>query len=210
MDWEKALFLFLLAVTVAASLRGLLAPAPPAARVELLLHETHRELAEIQRLGTTLFRTQGEMHTALARAAELALAARAKLDHLAQMWAELPCTQPLVVWVREGEDLVVEVWNVEAGGLAVGAGGPALRYDPDQWTPLEIAPAPGWQLTCSELAPGDLRWIALSPKGRSGPVVRIRGRGVPVFWVNPAYIQLVDAHNRPVEPAVVLVARKRS
>ncbi|MEN3010300.1 MAG: hypothetical protein ABDI20_04895, partial [Candidatus Bipolaricaulaceae bacterium] len=151
MTWDRAVFFLLLCFTALLALQAALNPSPPARQAAVLIAQAQRELTVIQRLCNQTFRDPWEAHLALAQIGEVTESLQARLGHLEATLTHLFCTTPAVVFRADGEDIVVTVVNVKAGGLAVGTGGPALRYDPAQWSPVELQPARGWHLVCGEI-----------------------------------------------------------
>jgi hypothetical protein len=130
---------------------------------------------------------------------------RAKLDSLEAKLVELETFWPAVVFKIEGRDVVVSVQGIKAGGLAVGAGGPGLRWNPESWRPVELKPASGTKLV-EQSCDGELKFVLLSAQGVKGELLRIRGEGEPVLWMpSREYIQLVDENNQRVSDFVVIV-----
>jgi hypothetical protein len=130
---------------------------------------------------------------------------RAKLDFLEEKLVELETFWPAVVFKIEGSDIIVSVQGIKAGGLAVGAGGPGLRWNPEAWRPIELKPASGVKLV-EQSCDGELKFVVLSATGIKGEILRIHGEGEPVLWMpSREYIQLVDENNQRVTDFVVIV-----
>ena len=195
---------FLLFAFLALALRAALAPAPPPAGARAALAAAQREAQEIQSL---INRTRPEeAWTSLMRIREEYLPSlRAKLDFLEAKLVELETFWPAVVFKIEGSDIVVSVQGIKAGGLAVGAGGPGLRWNPESWRPVELKPASGVKLV-NQSCNGELKFVLLSAQGVKGELLRIHGEGEPVLWMpSRESIQLVDDQNQRVTEFVVIV-----
>jgi len=196
--------LFLIFAFLALALRAALAPAPPPAGARAALAAAQREVREIQSLinrtrpeeaWTSLMRIQDEYLPSL----------RAKLESLEAKLVELETFWPAVVFKIEGSDIIVSVQGIKAGGLAVGAGGPGLRWNPQAWKPLELKPADGVKLM-QQSCDGELKFVLLSAQGVKGELLRIHGEGEPVLWMpSRESIQLVDDQNQRVTEFVVIV-----
>jgi hypothetical protein len=196
--------LFLLFAFLALALRAALAPAPPPAGARAALAAAQREVQEIQSL---INRTRPEeAWTSLMRIREEYLPSlRAKLEFLEAKLVELETFWPAVVFKIEGSDIIVSVQGIKAGGLAVGAGGPGLRWNPQAWRPVELKPASGVKLV-DQSCNGELKFVVLSATGIKGEVLRIHGEGKPVLWMpSRESIQLVDDQNRRVTEFIVIV-----
>lgn len=210
MDAERTLFALLVILTAVLGLRAALHPSPPAARALALTQSLHHDFLELKKVASWAFsaRDCGELQDALVRVHELAHAMEAKLDQLEAAMAALEfALWPMLVFRVEGADVVVHVAGVEAGGLAVGAGGPGLRWNPATWELKEIEVlAPGATLVCQDgCGPGELRFVVLSATAMRGPILRLKGQGQPALWVPPREsIQIVDAQNKPVNELVVV------
>ena len=195
---------FLLLVFLAMALKAAVDPAPPLAGAQAILEAAKREVREIQSLinrtrpeeaWTSLMRIQDEYLPSL----------RAKLHFLEEKLVELETFWPAVVFKIEGSDIIVSVQGIKAGGLAVGAGGPGLRWNPESWRPLELKPVDGVKLM-QQSCDGELKFVLLSAQGVKGELLRIHGEGEPVLWIpNREYIQLVDENNQRVSDFVVIV-----
>jgi hypothetical protein len=195
---------FLLLLFAALAIKAAVDPVPPPAGARAALAEAKREVREIQSLinrtrpeeaWTSLMRIQDEYLPSL----------RAKLDFLEAKLVELETFWPAVVFKIEGSDIVVSVQGIKAGGLAVGAGGPGLRWNQEAWRPLELKPVDGIKLM-QQSCDGELKFVILSAIGIKGEILRIHGEGEPVLWIpNREYIQLVDENNQRVTEFVVIV-----
>lgn len=211
MNWEKAVFFLLLALTAAFGLRVALQPSPSQSRVLLLAQSMHHDLAEIKRVADRAFfaRDPGELQDALVRVRELLQSFQAKLDQLEAILGEMDfALWPTVLFRIEGSDIVVRIAGVQARGLALGVGGPGLRWNPETWELKEIEVlAKDAEFLCSDgCGPGELRFALLAKKSMQGAVLRLKGQGMPVLWL-PAqeHIQLVDEQNQLVREFVVAV-----
>ena len=130
---------------------------------------------------------------------------RAKLEFLEAKLVELETFWPAVVFKIEGSDIIVSVQGIKAGGLAVGTGGPGLRWNPESWRPVELKPVDGVKLM-QQSCDDELKFVVLSATGMKGEVLRIHGEGEPVLWMpSRESIQLVDDQNRRVTDFVVIV-----
>jgi len=195
---------FLLLLFAALAIKAAVDPAPPPAGAQAILEAAKREVREIQSLinrtrpeeaWTSLMRIQDEYLPGL----------RAKLDLLEEKLVELETFWPAVVFKIEGSDIVVSVQGIKAGGLAVGAGGPGLRWNQEAWRPLELKPASGVKLV-QQSCDGELKFVLLSATGIKGYLLRIHGEGEPVLWIpDRSHIQLVDGNNQRVTDFVVIV-----
>jgi hypothetical protein len=195
---------FLLLVFLAMALKAAVDPAPPLAGAQAILEAAKREVREIQSLINrtrpeeawgSLMRIQDEYLPSL----------RAKLDFLEEKLVELETFWPAVVFKIEGSDIVVSVQGIKAGGLAVGAGGPGLRWNQEAWRPIELKPTDGVKLM-QQSCDGELKFVVLSATGIKGELLRIHGEGEPVLWIpSREYIQLVDDQNQRVTEFVVIV-----
>jgi len=195
---------FLLLLFVALAIKAAVDPAPPPTGAQAILEAAKREVREIQSLinrtrpeeaWTSLMRIQDEYLPSL----------RAKLHFLEEKLVELETFWPAVVFKIEGSDIIVSVQGIKAGGLAVGAGGPGLRWNPESWRPLELKPVDGVKLM-QQSCDGELKFVLLSAQGVKGELLRIHGEGEPVLWIpNREYIQLVDENNQRVSDFVVIV-----
>jgi len=195
---------FLLLVFLAMALKAAVDPAPPPAGARAALAEAKREVREIQSL---INRTRPEeAWTSLMRISEEYLPSlRAKLDFLEAKLVELETFWPAVVFKIEGSDIIVSVQGIKAGGLAVGAGGPGLRWNPQAWKPIELKPVDGVKLM-DQSCDGELKFVVLSATGIKGEILRIHGEGDPVLWIpDRSHIQLVDENNQRVTDFVVIV-----
>jgi len=194
---------FLLLVFAALALKAAVDPAPPPAAARAALAAVQREVREIQSL---INRTRPEeaWGTLMAIRDEHLPSLRAKLDQLEAKMVELETFWPAVVFRIEGSDIVVSVQGIKAGGLAIGAGGPGLRWT-EAWKPIELKPAEDVKL-CEQSCNGELKFVLLLPRGRSGELLRIRGEGQPILFApSRESIQLVDDQNRRVTDFVVIV-----
>jgi hypothetical protein len=195
---------FLLLLFAALVIKAAVDPAPPPIGARAVLEQAKRELREIQSLINrtrpeeawgSLMRIQDEYLPSL----------RAKLDFLEEKLVELETFWPAVVFKIEGSDIVVSVQGIKAGGLAVGAGGPGLRWNPQAWRPLELKPADGVKLV-QQSCDGELKFVVLSATGIKGEILRIHGEGDPALWIpDRSHIQLVDEDNQRVTDFVVIV-----
>jgi len=195
---------FLLLLFAALAIKAAVDPAPPPAGARAALAEAKREVREIQSL---INRTRPEeAWGSLMRIREEYLPSlRAKLEFLEAKLVELETFWPAVVFKIEGSDIVVSVQGIKAGGLAVGAGGPGLRWNPQAWRPVELKPASGVKLV-EQFCNGELKFVVLSATGIKGEVLRIHGEGEPVLWMpSRESIQLVDDQNQRVTEFVVIV-----
>lgn len=203
---DRAAFLFLTILFAALALEAIVDPTPPAARLARLIQDLRREVREIQSL---INRTRPEdARGVLLRIGEEHLPAiQAKLDLVEAEVAKVAQLSlwPAVVFQVDGSDIVVSVLGIEAGGLAVGAGGPGLRWDPDAWQLRDLEPAAGVELICQRCDGGELRFVALLARAKSGELLRIHGEGKPVIWLpNREHIQLVDSENKRIDFVVIV------
>jgi hypothetical protein len=114
-------------------------------------------------------------------------------------------TTPAVVFKIQGSNIIASVQGIEAGGLAIGAGGPGLRWNQEAWRPLELKPADGVKLM-QQSCDGELKFVVLSATGIKGEILRIRGEGEPVLGIpDRSHTQLVDESNQRVTEFVVIV-----
>jgi len=195
---------FLLLLFAALAIKAAVDPAPPPASAQAILEAAKREVREIQSL---INRTRPEeAWTSLTAIRDDYLPSlRAKLDFLEEKLVELETFWPAVVFKIEGSDIIVSVQGIKAGGLAVGAGGPGLRWNQEAWRPLELKPVDGVKLM-QQSCDGELKFVVLSATGIKGEILRIHGEGEPVLWIpNREYIQLVDENNQRVTEFVVIV-----
>jgi len=194
---------FLLLVFAALAIKAAVDPAPPPAAARAALAAVRQELRQIERSLAGL--RPDEAWDALMTLREVHLPSlRAKLDQLEAKMVELETFWPAVVFRIEGSDVVVSVAGIKAGGLAIGAGGPGLRWT-EAWRPLELKPAQDVKL-CEQTCDGELKFVLLLARGRSGELLRIRGEGQPILFApSRESIQLVDDQNRRVTDFVVIV-----
>ena len=195
---------FLLLVCLAMALKAAVDPAPPLAGAQAILEAAKREVREIQSL---INRTRPEeaWTSLMAIRDDYLPSLRAKLDLLEAKLVELETFWPAVVFKIEGSDIVVSVQGIKAGGLALGAGGPGLRWNPQAWKPIELKPVDGVKLM-QQSCDGELKFVVLSATGIKGELLRIHGEGEPVLWIpSREYIQLVDDQNQRVTEFVVIV-----
>jgi hypothetical protein len=195
---------FLLLLFAALAIKAAVDPAPPPTGARAALAEAKREVREIQSL---INRTRPEeaWTSLMAIRDDYLPGLRAKLDFLEEKLVELETFWPAVVFKIEGSDIVVSVQGIKAGGLAVGADGPGLRWNPQAWRPVELKPADGVKLV-QQSCDGELKFVVLSTTGIKGELLRIHGEGEPVLWIpSREYIQLVDDQNQRVSDFVVIV-----
>jgi len=195
---------FLLLLFAALAIKAAVDPAPPPAGAQAILEAAKREVREIQSL---INRTRPEeaWTSLMAIRDDYLPSLRAKLDFLEAKLVELETFWPAVVFKIEGSDIIVSVQGIKAGGLAVGAGGPGLRWNQKAWRPLELKPADGMKLM-QQSCDGELKFVLLSATGIKGEILRIHGEGDPVLWIpSREYIQLVDDQNQRVSDFVVIV-----
>jgi len=195
---------FLLLVFLAMALKAAVDPAPPLAGAQAILEAAKREVREIQSL---INRTRPEeaWTSLMAIRDDYLPGLRAKLDFLEAKLVELETFWPAVVFKIEGSDIIVSVQGIKAGGLAVGAGGPGLRWNPQAWKLVELKPVDGIKLM-DQSCDGELKFVLLSATGIKGEILRIHGEGEPVLWIpSREYIQLVDDKNQRVTEFVVIV-----
>ena len=193
----------LLLLFAALALKAAVDPAPPPAAARAALAAARREVREIQAL---INRTRPEeaWGCLLTIREEYLPTLRARLDQLEAKMVELETFWPAVVFRIEGSDVVVSVQGIKAGGLAVGAGGPGIRWT-EAWKPLELLPAQDVKL-CEQSCNGELKFVLLLARGRSGELLRIRGEGQPILFApSREAIQLVDDQNQRVTDFVVIV-----
>jgi len=196
--------IFLLLLFAALALKAAVDPAPPPAAARAALAAARREVREIQAL---INRTRPEeaWDALMVIREEHLPSLRAKLDQLEAKMVELETFWPAVVFRIEGSDVVVSVQGIKAGGLAVGAGGPGIRWNSEAWKPLELLPAQDVKL-CQQSCNGELKFVLLLARGRSGELLRIRGEGQPILFApSRESIQLVDDQNQRVTDFVVIV-----
>jgi len=195
--------ILLLLLFAALAIKAAVDPAPPPAAARAALAAVQREVREIEKL-TQGIRPEEAWDVLMVIREEHLPSLRAKLDQLEAKMVELETFWPAVVFRIEGSDIVVSVQGIKAGGLAVGAGGPGLRWT-EAWKPLELRPAQDVKL-CEQSCNGELKFVLLLPRGRSGELLRIRGEGQPILFApNRESIQLVDDQNRRVTDFVVIV-----
>jgi hypothetical protein len=195
---------FLLLVFLAMALKAAVDPAPPPAGARAVLEQAKREVREIQSL-INRARPEEAWTSLMAIRDDYLPSLRARLDFLEEKLVELETFWPAVVFKIEGSDIVVSVQGIKAGGLAVGAGGPGLRWNPQAWKPIELKPASGTKLV-EQSCDGELKFVVLSATGIKGEILRIHGEGEPVLWMpSREYIQLVDENNQRVTEFVVIV-----
>jgi len=195
---------FLLLLFAALAIKAAVDPAPPPAGARAALAEAKREVREIQSL---INRTRPEeaWTSLMAIRDDYLPGLRAKLDFLEAKLVELETFWPAVVFKIEGSDIIVSVQGIKAGGLAVGAGGPGLRWNQEAWRPLELKPVDGVKLM-QQSCDGELKFVVLSAQGVKGELLRIHGEGEPVLWIpDRSHIQLVDENNQRVTEFVVIV-----
>lgn len=195
--------LFLLLAFLALAIKAAVDPAPPTQSAQAALQAARQEVREIQSL---INRTRPEeaWDTLMVIRDEHLPSLRAKLDQLEARMAELETFWPAVVFKIEGSDIVVSVAGIKAGGLAVGAGGPGLRWT-EAWKPIELVPAKDVKL-CQQSCDGELKFVLLLAHGRSGELLRIRGEGQPILLApSRDSIQLVDENNQRVTDFVLIV-----
>jgi len=195
---------FFLLLFAALAIKAAVDPAPPEARAQAVLEAAKREVWEIQSL---INRTRPEeaWTSLMAIRDDYLPSLRAKLDFLEAKLVELETFWPAVVFRFDGSDIVVSVQGIKAGGLAVGAGGPGLRWNSEAWKPIELKPADGVKLV-EQSCDGELKFVLLSANGIRGELLRIHGEGEPVLWIpDRTHIQLVDENNQRVLDFVVIV-----
>jgi len=194
---------FLLLLFAALAIKAAVDPAPPPAAARAALAAVQREVREIEKL-TQGIRPEEAWDVLMVIREEHLPSLRAKLDQLEAKMVELETFWPAVVFRIEGSDIVVSVQGIKAGGLAIGAGGPGLRWT-KAWTPIELKPAEDVKL-CEQSCNGELKFVLLLPRGRSGELLRIRGEGQPILFApSRESIQLVDENNQRVTDFVVIV-----
>jgi len=195
--------ILLLLLFAALAIKAALAPAPPPAAARAALAAVWQDLRQIERSLAGL--RPEEAWDALMTLREVHLPnLHAKLDQLEAKMVELETFWPAVVFRIDGSDIIVSVQGIKAGGLAVGAGGPGLRWT-EAWKPIELKPAQDVKL-CEQSCDSELKFVLLLPRGRSGELLRIRGEGQPVLFApSRESIQLVDDQNRRVTDFVVIV-----
>ena len=195
---------FFLLLFAALAIKAAVDPAPPEARAQAVLEAAKRGVWEIQSL---INRTRPEeaWTSLMAIRDDYLPSLRAKLDFLEAKLVELETFWPAVVFRFDGSDIVVSVQGIKAGGLAVGAGGPGLRWNSEAWKPIELLPAKDVKL-CQQSCNGELKFVLLLARGRSGELLRIRGEGQPILFApSREAIQLVDDQNQRVTDFVVIV-----
>jgi len=195
--------ILLLLLFAALAIKAALAPAPPPAAARAALAAVRQDLRQIERSLAGL-RPEEAWDVLMTLREEHLPSLRAKLDQLEARMVELETFWPAVVFRIEGSDVVVSVAGIKAGGLAIGAGGPGLRWT-EAWKPLELKPAQDVKL-CEQSCDSELKFVLLLPRGRSGELLRIRGEGQPILFApSRESIQLVDDQNRRVTDFVVIV-----
>jgi len=195
---------FLLLLFAALAIKAAVDPAPPPAGARAALEQAKREVREIQSL---INRTRPEeaWGSLMAIRDDYLPGLRAKLDFLEEKLVELETFWPAVVFKIEGSDIIVSVQGIKAGGLAIGAGGPGLRWNPQAWKLVELKPVDGVKLM-QQSCDGELKFVLLSATGIKGEILRIHGEGEPALWIpSREYIQLVDDQNQRVSDFVVIV-----
>jgi len=195
---------FLLLLFAALAIKAAVDPAPPPAGAQAILEAAKREVREIQSL---INRTRPEeaWTSLMAIRDDYLPSLRAKLDFLEAKLVELETFWPAVVFKIEGSDITVSVQGIKAGGLAIGAGGPGLRWNPQAWKLVELKPVDGVKLM-DQSCDGELKFVLLSAQGVKGELLRIHGEGEPVLWIpDRSHIQLVDENNQRVTDFVVIV-----
>ena len=193
----------LLLLFAALALKAAVDPAPPPAAARAALAAARQEVRQIERRLSGL-RPEEAWDTLMVLREELLPSLRAKLDQLEAKMVELETFWPAVVFRIEGSDVVVSVQGIKAGGLAVGADGPGIRWM-EAWKPLELLPAQDVKL-CEQSCNGELKFVLLLARGRSGELLRIRGEGQPILFApSRDSIQLVDAQNQRVTDFVLIV-----
>jgi len=196
--------ILLLLLFAALAIKAAVAPAPPSATARAALAAVQREVREIEKL-TRGIRPEEAWDVLMVIREEHLPSLRAKLDQLEAKMVELETFWPAVVFRIEGSDIIVSVQGIKAGGLAVGAGGPGLRWA-EAWRPIELKPAEDVKL-CEQSCNGELKFVLFLPRGRSGELLRIRGEGSPILFApSRESIQLVDDQNRRVTDFVVIVS----
>lgn len=199
------MFFLLLGIVAAWALRAALDPSPPQVRAERVLDELDRE---VSRVSSLINRTRPEeaWETLMAIREDYLSSIRARIEHLRAILAELQLSERVVVFLIDGSDVIVSVYGLRAGGLAVGVDGPGLRWDPSTWRIRELSPTQGVTLTCQACGEDGLRFALLSAEGVEGELLRIRGEGKPVLWLpSRQNIQLVDEKNEVVTEFVVVL-----
>jgi len=195
--------ILLLLLFVVLAIKAAVDPAPPPAAARAALAAVRQEVREIEKL-TRGIRPEEAWDVLMAIREEHLPSLRAKLDQLEAKMVELETFWPAVVFKIEGSDIIVSVQGIKAGGLAIGAGGPGLRWT-EAWKPIELKPAQDVKL-CEQSCDSELKFVLLLPRGRSGELLRIRGEGQPILFApSRESIQLVDDQNRRVTDFVVIV-----